>query len=372
MTSEDSSHGSRNTEAAWRSWARWFVASALGTCAFVYLLVLIIDPYDSVPFSPGWERYPVTSQSRPYNVKLARRGRFDSAVIGNSTSMLLHPKDLGEHFGGTFVSLAMVAASPYEQLRMLELFNRSHGNTRTLIVGLDPFWCAPDGSPRQLPPMIGFPLWEWLYDENQWNDLPPFNKKTLQHTRSQLRALLGLRIRYPMRPDGYRDFTLTYRTDRDPETVRERIYGEKPWPLERTRDEVAPEFPELDALARELARFPADTLKVAYFVPFHAHHQPDTGSEQEALWNGCKAKAARVLGAVPNTVVLDFMIRSPLTTEDRNYVDAQHYTTAVAKDLAALLHRGARSDGQDAELFKILAPAGAKGVSVPASGTPSG
>ena len=62
------------------------------TSAVLYLVVLIVDPYDSVPFSPGWERYPVTSQSRPYNIKLARRGRFDSAVIGNSTSMLLHPK----------------------------------------------------------------------------------------------------------------------------------------------------------------------------------------------------------------------------------------------------------------------------------------
>ena len=70
---------------------------------------------------------------------------------------------------------------------------------------------------------------------------------------------------------------------------------------------------------------------------------PKRDSEQEALWNACKSKAAHVLGAVPNTVVLDFMIRSPLTTEDRNYVDAQHYTTEVATELAALLHLGARS-----------------------------
>ena len=58
MTSEDGSHGPGNTEAAWRSSARWFVATALGSSAFLYLLVLIIDPYNSVPFSPGWENLP--------------------------------------------------------------------------------------------------------------------------------------------------------------------------------------------------------------------------------------------------------------------------------------------------------------------------
>jgi hypothetical protein len=360
------------SESTWRSFLGALIVSALATSAVLYLVVLIVDPYDSLPFSPRWERYPVTSQSRPYNIKLARRGPFDSAVIGNSTSMLLHPSELAQHFGGTFVSLAMVAASPYEQLRMLDLFNRWHPDTRTLIVGLDPFWCAPDGSPRQLPPMVGFPLWEWLYDENPWNNLPPFNEKTLQHTRSQLRALLGLRIRYPLRPDGYRDFTLTYRTDRDLETVRRRIYGEKPWPLTRTHEGVPAEFPELDALAQELARFPAETLKVAHFIPFHAHQLPEAGSEQEALWNACKSKAAHVLGAVPNAVVLDFMIRSPLTTKDHNYVDAQHYTTEVATELAALLHQGALGDKRDTDLFKVLARPGAAGVSAPVSKSPSG
>ncbi len=164
---------------------------------------------------PRWERYPVTSHARPYNAKLARSGRFDSAVVGSSTSMLLRPTELNAEFGGNFVNLGMPAASPYEQLRVLDLLGYTGAYDGTLIVGLDPSWCAPDGSPRLLRQMMGQTFPESLYDDDIWNDLPPFNQKTLQHARSQLLALLGLRVRHPLRPDGYRDFTLTFRTDND-------------------------------------------------------------------------------------------------------------------------------------------------------------
>jgi len=349
-----------DSESDWRAFARKLAASALGFSIVIYLLVLIVDPYDSVPFSPGWERYPVTSQARPYNAKLARSGRFDSAVIGNSTSMLLHPDELNMAFGGRFANLAMVGASPYEQLRTLELMSFDRSYTGTLIVGLDPFWCAPDGSPRLLAPMVPYGFPEWLYDDSRWNDLPPFNKKTLQHTRTQLRALLGVRIRYPLRPNGYRDFTQTYRTDRDPDAIRKRIYGEEPWALKRTRAQGEPDFPDIVSLAEVLNRFPQSTLKVAYFIPFHVHHQAEPGSEQHAFWTGCKHKVADALGHVPNSVVLDFMIPSPMTTQDLNYVDAQHYTTAVASQLAGLLAEGARADADGGATYRILARNGSE------------
>ncbi len=339
---------------AWRRFVLLLAGTVFGTSALIYSLVLIVDPYDSVPFSPRWERYPVTSHSRPYNAKLARSGRFDSAVVGSSTSMLLRPAELNAVFGGSFVNLGMPAASPYEQLRVLDLLGYTGAYDGTLIVGLDPSWCAPDGSPRLLPQMMGQTFPESLYDGEVWNDLPPLNRTTLQHARSQLLALLGLRVRHPLRPDGYRDFTLTFRTDNDLDSVRRRIYGEAPWLLQRTESEGPPRFPELEALADRLSRLPAATRKVAFFVPFHIHHQLREDAEQQRFWSGCKAKAAEVLGKVPNTVVLDFMISSPITTEDRNYVDAQHYTTSVATDIARHLHSGATHPDQNTPEFRVL------------------
>ena len=344
-------------EPDWRSFTRALAGTTIGTSLLLYLLVLLIDPYDEFPLSPDWERYPVTSQARPYNAKLARSGRFDSAVVGNSTSMLLKPQELNKAFGGRFVNLAMPAASPYEQLRMLELMSFDETYTGTLIVGLDPFWCAPDGSARLLPPMVPFGFPDRLYDDDPWNNLPPFNEKTLQHARSQLKALIGHRIRYPLRPDGYRDFTATYRPGTNPETVRQRIYGEEPWPLERTKAGGAPAFPELDALANALRRFSPETRKIAYFVPFHVHHQAKPGTEQHRLWTACKVKAAKVLGTLPNTLVLDFLIPSPITMVDTNYIDAQHYTTPIASRLAGLLSLATRHP-EAADEYRVLNGAG--------------
>ncbi len=341
-------------EQAWRSFGRWLLGTALGGGAFLYALVLIIDPYDSVPFSPNWDRYPVTSQARPYTVKLARSGRFDSAVVGDSTAMLLKPQQLNRRFGGRFANLAMVGASPYEQLRLLRVLARTKAYGGTLIIGLGPFWCAPDGAPKRLPPLVGYNLFDWLYDENPWNDFPPLNQQTLQHARSQLKALIGWRVRYPKRPDGYRDFTQTYRGDKRLAAVRKRIYGEAPWLLERTQTQTPPRFPEIDALGQVLAQFPPETEKIAYFVPFHAHHQPAPGTEQAALWQACKEKTVHVLGELPRTHVLDFLIPSPITREDANYIDGQHHITAVAARLVDLLYAGAQHPERTAPEYRVL------------------
>jgi hypothetical protein len=47
----------------------------------------------------------------------------------------------------------------------------------------------------------------------------------------------------------------------------------------------------------------------------------------------CKRRVAAFAREIPNTIVLDFMIDSALTREDRNYWDSLHYTQAIADEL---------------------------------------
>ncbi|MCZ6642921.1 MAG: hypothetical protein O7F71_15190, partial [Gammaproteobacteria bacterium] len=63
-----------------------FAVSLLGSAVLTYGLVLIVDPYDSVAFSPDWERHPLQSSGRYYNPSIAKRPEFESFVIGTSTS----------------------------------------------------------------------------------------------------------------------------------------------------------------------------------------------------------------------------------------------------------------------------------------------
>jgi len=322
----------------------------------LYALILVIDPYDALAFSPGWERYPVSRHSRDYNAMLARRPEYDSAVFGNSTSMLLHPDDLNREFGGRFVMLSMPAASPFEQMELLQLFHRYHAAIRTLVVGLDGIWCYPNGAPHSLGLMVNHPFPYWLYDENPWNNLPPLDQETIKKARMQLRALLGLRIRYPQKPDGFWDFSDALHENNDPESVRRRLYDSNKHGLPLAGDREAFEYSDLQTLEALLAEFPPETQKILFIPPAHHRHLPEPDKHQIAAWEGCKRRMVEIAARVPHTLVADFMIRSRVSEDDGNFIDSQHYTRTIASELVQMLSAAWQGKSQGLSELRVLAP----------------
>lgn len=333
------------------------LAGAVVPPVVLYALILIIDPYDSVPFSPNWDRHPVRGDHRHWNARLLKQPEFDSAVIGTSSSMLLKPAELNQVFGGSFANLSMPAATPFEQLRILELFHHYHPRLATLVVGLDTLWCHPDGQRQFTNDILRRAFPAWLYDTNPWNDLPPFNKTTLKAAYDQARALIGLYAPYARWTDGYEDLTQTLHRNNDPEAIRKRIYEGPQGGVLWRNPEHPPEmiYPDLDRLADALNRLPEGTLKILFFSPYHQFHQPQPGTEQEVMWNGCKAKAAKLAERVTNIVVVDFMLRSAMTRGDSNYIDGYHYNKAIATRLARWLREVVVGSSTRSEEFRILA-----------------
>lgn len=346
-----------SSEDGWRRYVRILLVGVLLPPLVLYLLILMIDPYDSVPFSPNWARHPVRGDHRHWNAKLLKQPQFDSLVIGTSSSMLLKPTELNEALGGAFVNLSMPAATPFEQLRILELFRHYHPAIANLVVGVDTLWCHPDGQRKFTNEVLERAFPEWLYDTDPWNDLPPFNKTSLKAAYDQARALLGIFAPYDRWLDGYEDLTHTLHKNNDPESIRKRIYeGPKGGVLWRY-PEHPPDmlYPDLDRLGSELAGLPPGSRKILFFSPYHQFHQPEAGSEQETFWNGCKAKAASLAQRVDNLVVIDFMFRSPITVDDRNYIDGYHYNKAIATRLAGYLARALGESSFDGDEARILA-----------------
>lgn len=346
-----------SSESTWRRYCAVALAGALVPPIILYLLVLMIDPYDSVPFSPRWDRHPVRGDHRHWNAQLLKKQQFDSAVIGTSSSMLLKPSELNQALGGTFVNLSMPAATPFEQLRILQLFQHYHAGVATLVVGLDSLWCHPDGGRQFTNEVLRRAFPEWLYDTDPWNDLPPFNKTTLKAAYDQARALLGLSAVYDRWLDGYEDLTRTLHKKNDPESVRTRIYeGPHTGVLWRNPEHPPePTYPDLERLGDALAGLPRETLKILFFSPYHHFHQPEPGTEQEMLWNGCKAKAAALADRVDRLVVVDFLMRSPITLDDANYIDGYHYNKAIASRLAERLRQAVIDPPDHSGEFRILA-----------------
>ena len=79
-------------------------------------------------------------------------------------------------------------------------------------------------------------------------------------------------------------------------------------------------------------------------VPYHQYNLPALNTRSGAQWAECKSRIEKLTARHPNTIVLDFMIPSPITTRDENYWDVAHYTTDVADQLTHLIAKGANGE----------------------------
>ncbi|MGE4219484.1 MAG: hypothetical protein AB7G39_08560 [Alphaproteobacteria bacterium] len=344
----------------WRRFWRVFLAAAGGAAAFVYAFVLIADPYDTLPFSPPFERYPVSSNQRFSFPALAVRPAFDSAIIGTSTTRLLRPAQLDRLFEAHFVNLSMNSATTYEQMRIYDLFVDTHPAPKVVIFGIDMEWCIQE----EMPELTFRPFPPWLYDGNPWNDaLYLFNFTAVEQAVRQIAQASGLQpVRYGR--DGYTDF-LPPASEYDLAKAQDGLYhGAAPGPRppadppEIVTDEMRRgwSFAQHPRMAHMLRRLPAGTVKVLVMVPYHHFRQPVPNSADAAVWEVCKQRLAAIAGAFPNAHTLDFMIPSEITREDRNYWDPLHYSVETAARLGDLIAEGVRTRQGRPDLFRYLVP----------------
>jgi hypothetical protein len=346
----------------WRRFVAAFLTVFIGGTGGIYLFILLVDPYDVIPFSLPMERRIVSISQRYMYPQIVRSGQFDAVVIGTSTSRLINPEILNGHFGYRFANLSMDAMTAWEQRQVIELFLRDGPRARALLVGLDTVWCSPNADKARVTPR-GFP--EWLYDEFHWNDyLYLLNYATLEIAMRLAGHKLGLyreRVRY----DGFGVFVPP------DDQYDEKRASELIWPAgaqaivpqvpavtlsDRERNDLP--FPAMAWLDDMLAALPEDSEKLLVFMPVHIAAQPRPGDRAAAIEDECKARVvdiARNRGAV----VADWRIHSALTSEDLNYWDNLHYRLPIANRIARDVATSIRA-GQDAPdgAYKILfAPA---------------
>lgn len=323
--------------ASWRRFLKVLASTALGAGLALYALVLVVDGYDTVWFAPRFDREPVTSNQRFSFPALARKEKFDSAIIGTSTARLLQPQQLNPLFNARFVNLSMNDATAWEEAQVFAVFRRHHPDPRAVVFGIDAVWCTPGEDYRRLTPR---PFPEWMYDANPWNDLLHlFNLPALEETGRQAAYLAGLR-KPKYGKDGYTTF-LPPDSDYDPARARQLIYGVDGGVPMRQAPQIPPvvfseaearavKFPMHGLLDDMLGGLPAVTLKILAIMPYHHRHQPQPGSRRAAEWAECKRRLVATAAKTPNAHIVDFMIESEITRRDENYWDPLHYTQAVA------------------------------------------
>ncbi len=342
----------------WQTSNRIFLGTFIGVLAAIYLFVLLVDPYGVAPFSLPFER-PLTSTQRQMFPQILRSGRYDSIVIGTSTSMLLDPAVLDGVLGGHFATFAQTAATAVEQVQALDYFRHTVAAPNTVIIGLDHEWCFRNGNDGQRETTAAkeraFPF--WAYDGSRWNDLLYLlNTPTVDAAGRAIAGLLGWTPE-KLRKDGYE---IGPRPDStyNAAAAHALIWSPIPhWSLpgssEADRAAVS-SFEALPWLDESLARLPAGVKKYLMLPPVHVHALPEPHSLREAWEAECKRRIATIARR-RGALLVDWRIASPIASEDTHFWDPIHYRAPIADrlidDLGHIVNEGRES--QDGS-YRIL------------------
>jgi hypothetical protein len=341
-SSSTSSSSSGESERAWRGYFIRLVCTFGFLLAGTYAFIVVLDPFDVLPLSPSLDRKPVSSRPRYIYPGIARKARYDGCVVGASDVRLLRPSELNSYLGGAFASLAMNAATRYEQRAILDVFLRHHPRPKTIVVGLNGMWLdTPYTAQRHIYPW--FP--EWMYDANRWNDyLHHWNIYSLQNAWRQLFQLLGRR-EPRFEEDGYESY-LTDNSAFDPDAVRARMaeadYAEV---FEIPDGELGSCPPAVQDVVAMLRAIPVSTEKIVVLPPFFDAGRCDLRAFKRGL--------VEAAGPFENLRILDFAIESPITTTFGNWYDRAHYSREVASEICR--HLAASRDPEfRSDAFRVL------------------
>ena len=332
---------SESTARSWRRWLVIFCAAFFGVGGLFYVLLLLIDPYDTGRFPSFGIQGIGDRSSRTAVISRGRDPRFNAAIVGNSTGQLLNPYRLSAATGLKFTQLSIPQLGPREELAIMRWVVSHHASYGALIVVADASWCSSDPDLQVVYP---FPFWLYRGDlEYLANVLKP---KALDRAVWRIGVALGLM--QPADPVAYSDYYLGGES-----------YTFHPGPRRPPDDEGAaewpPKFPWIDQLHSVLAALPADAAAVVLMPPVHYSMLPTPGSPQAVLIDACKSALANAVAGRSRGGFLDLRVDDAEAHDTEHFFDRVHYrgplVTWVEDRISALLRGGeARADRAAAAL----------------------
>jgi hypothetical protein len=317
-----------------------YVVACIALAMAAGLDIVALDPYDTGRFALFGSRGVPVANQRLTAASTAREPGSDGAVIGNSTSQLIDPVRLSALTGARFVSLAIPATGPIEQLTVARWFVRHHDGRnydgrageplKALVFGLDARWCRGDG---QLDITEPFPF--WLYSDRDVDYLEHLiNMNGLLAAERKLKLLLGLEA--PLRADGFRHYGIP-RAWTQAATETELALGTSGFDPGGSDD-----FAAVRRLGAFFAEVPPDASIVLLFLPRYATSLPAPGTEAERRQELCKSAFRAVAASRPRTIVIDLLLDGDMVRDSRNFWDRVHYREPLADKVedaaAAALH----------------------------------
>lgn len=307
----------------WRKFAFIFLGITGGAIFLIWLFVVTVDPWGMLPLSPPFNRIPISTNARYSFPALAINQKFDSAIIGTSTSRPLQPQILDKAFHTHFVNLSMNASTPWEQEKIFNLFIKHHPHPKIIIFNTDNIWCFDD------PHHAARPLPLWMYEGSPWTGyFKMANQYALQEAANQFLWLIGFKKqRYGS--DGYTPLlpaSFVYDPNKVNKAFAEWIQADNSPPNGRV-----PVQPALPRLQRMIDTLPKETVKILIIPPFSAEFYGNPGGWTDVSWKACKRNLAHLAQTTPNTTAIDFALPNHFTQQRTSFWDPIHYRDFTAE-----------------------------------------
>ena len=312
------------SEASWRRFVWLFICIFWGGLIGLFMLMLLLDPYDSgrAPFS--MISGIADDDSRFAHASHGRDPRYDAAVIGNSRGALLNPARLTKLTGRRFVQLTVPGTGPREQLTMLRWFVRHHAKIGAIVLVTDErWWCDPESS---LPT---YPFPSWLYGGRLLDYLPMLlSAQSVDRIFQRIGIAFGVRKRSD--PSGFVDYEAGAIWSFNPVISPMNRDSREPDALVQSEPEEV--FHAIDKFSAATSTLIPSTAPVILVMPPAFYTSlPQPGSAAAAHVAQCKRALARLAASRSRGSFLDFFIDSDNAHDPKNFMDATHYRSNIAQ-----------------------------------------
>jgi hypothetical protein len=295
--------------------------------AVAYAVTVVLDPYGRLGISKSNEVGFL--EERPTMVTRALNPKFDAAIIGNSSSMMLNPEDLDRKTRLHFVSLSISGTDAPANLAMMKFFLEQNATAKVVVLATLPaVWCS-DTFTEDRP----FPF--WLY-----SDLPKYFLGLARNTSFEL---LETKFAEPehLRIDGFHTYSFPIEKPEfaDPVLVQKRL--DTP-PRPTVTLNPSNRFPSIDRLAIMIGASSPQVFFLILWTPRYISFIPVENSDAGRTDRACKSAMATALSRYPNVRIIDWSEADrPENHESSNFRDPIHYRSNFAKlldtDIAASL-----------------------------------
>lgn len=266
-------------------------------------------------------------------VTRAMDATFNSAVVGNSTSIPLQPESLDSLTGLKFVSLSMSGSGPLAAIAVARFFLRRHANAKTIVVAMDDGWCSDIVDTREGHP---FPFWLYQTDFQYWIGLFTNASKEL------LISAFDGPERGSNRLDGYHPYDALFRANGYDDIEYIKSLLDKP---KRPTDARygAPYHFYPPKLLKALIDEAPNASFVLFWTPRYVSIIPQPNSTAAGADAACKAAVGNIFPDRPNVAIVDWSEERPENADPANFYETNHYRDSLARiieiEIAAALRK---------------------------------